>query len=275
MRHLDEELPANPGEHPDFWALWKASLLRCLGAPPTHVFASESYGAELADVLGATFVPMLRPGSDRLGPLDISGSELRRTPWAHWEHLPDVVRPQFLRRIHVVGPESVGKSTLCADLAAEFQTVWVPEYARTWLTREGAPMEERDGRAQATVSLFDMAMIARGHTASRRSLERAATRRIFLDTDVLATTLWSNTLLGSVPREVEALAAEERPDLTLLLDVDVPFVSDSIRYLPDERRSFFEAYESLLCSAQRPYICLLYTSPSPRDQRGSRMPSSA
>ena len=24
-----------------------------------------------------------------------------------------------------------------------------------------------------------------------------------------------------------------------------------------------------------PYICLLYTSPSPRDQRGSRMPSSA
>ena len=27
--------------------------------------------------------------------------------------------------------------------------------------------------------------------------------------------------------------------------------------------------------AQRPGICLLYTSPSPRDQRGSRMPSSA
>ena len=25
----------------------------------------------------------------------------------------------------------------------------------------------------------------------------------------------------------------------------------------------------------RPYLCLLYTSPSPRDQRGSRMPSSA
>ena len=24
-----------------------------------------------------------------------------------------------------------------------------------------------------------------------------------------------------------------------------------------------------------PYVCLLYTSPSPRDQRGSRMPSSA
>ena len=29
------------------------------------------------------------------------------------------------------------------------------------------------------------------------------------------------------------------------------------------------------CSEYRPYVCLLYTSPSPRDQRGSRMPSSA
>ena len=29
------------------------------------------------------------------------------------------------------------------------------------------------------------------------------------------------------------------------------------------------------CGIARGYICLLYTSPSPRDQRGSRMPSSA
>ena len=30
-----------------------------------------------------------------------------------------------------------------------------------------------------------------------------------------------------------------------------------------------------LADSNRPHICLLYTSPSPRDQRGSRMPSSA
>ena len=30
-----------------------------------------------------------------------------------------------------------------------------------------------------------------------------------------------------------------------------------------------------LVQVDRPYVCLLYTSPSPRDQRGSRMPSSA
>ena len=35
-------------------------------------------------------------------------------------------------------------------------------------------------------------------------------------------------------------------------------------------REVFEAVEWML-----PSVCLLYTSPSPRDQRGSRMPSSA
>ena len=31
----------------------------------------------------------------------------------------------------------------------------------------------------------------------------------------------------------------------------------------------------VLADIHRAYFCLLYTSPSPRDQRGSRMPSSA
>ena len=30
-----------------------------------------------------------------------------------------------------------------------------------------------------------------------------------------------------------------------------------------------------IATRQNPKVCLLYTSPSPRDQRGSRMPSSA
>ena len=31
----------------------------------------------------------------------------------------------------------------------------------------------------------------------------------------------------------------------------------------------------IYCVLRSPHVCLLYTSPSPRDQRGSRMPSSA
>ena len=44
--------------------------------------------------------------------------------------------------------------------------------------------------------------------------------------------------------------------------------------------NFTEAFEELKDwtshkESFNPFICLLYTSPSPRDQRGSRMPSSA
>ena len=36
-----------------------------------------------------------------------------------------------------------------------------------------------------------------------------------------------------------------------------------------------QAVEEVVGSGKQVLICLLYTSPSPRDQRGSRMPSSA
>ena len=38
-----------------------------------------------------------------------------------------------LKKIVVLGPESTGKSTLCAQLAAHYKSSWVPEYARTYL----------------------------------------------------------------------------------------------------------------------------------------------
>ena len=46
--------------------------------------------------------------------------------------------------------------------------------------------------------------------------------------------------------------------------------AERLQALQDEIESDTEINGSL-----HPYTCLLYTSPSPRDQRGSRMPSSA
>ena len=42
-----------------------------------------------------------------------------------------------IQKIVVLGPESTGKSTLCAALAAHYQTIWTPEYARTYLSEHG------------------------------------------------------------------------------------------------------------------------------------------
>ncbi len=42
-----------------------------------------------------------------------------------------------IQKIVVLGPESTGKSTLCAALAAHYQTIWTPEYARQYLSEHG------------------------------------------------------------------------------------------------------------------------------------------
>ena len=49
-----------------------------------------------------------------------------------------------LLKIVVTGPESSGKTTLAAALAAALDTVWVPEFARTYLAHLGRPYERND-----------------------------------------------------------------------------------------------------------------------------------
>src|SRR5918912_2793574 len=131
--HLTDENPQEPAEHPDFWRIWRDSLARVLPGRPDHVFASEDYGPKLAEVLGADFVPVDRAREV----VPVSGTAVRADPMGNWQYLPDCVRPSFVRRVCVFGPESTGKSTLARDLARHFRTVAVPEYPRTLLEAQG------------------------------------------------------------------------------------------------------------------------------------------
>lgn len=239
--HLTDENPQYPHEHPRFWEIWEASLRRVMPEPPDWVFASEPYGMKLAEVLGARFVPV------DLGrhALRVSGTAIRRAPLQHWDYLPDCVRPYFARRVSVFGPESTGKTSLAQRLAEHFQTVWVPEYARTLLeVYAGAP------------ELEQMSTIVRGQIASEDALAREAQRLLVCDTDPLATTIWSEELFGECSDAVRAAAAGRQYHLTLLCDVDVPWVADPVRYRPERRRSFFEHCRRRLEEQGRPYVVI-------------------
>jgi HTH-type transcriptional regulator, transcriptional repressor of NAD biosynthesis genes len=237
--HLTDENPQHPHEHPDFWPIWRRSLERVLPAPPDLVFASEAYGAKLAEVLGARFVPV----DAAREALPVSGTAVRDDPFRHWAFLPRCVRPYFLKRVSIFGPESTGKTTLARALARRFGTVAAPEYARAWL-------EARGGR----VGPDDMEPICRGQIAAEEALALEATRLLVCDTDPLATVVWSEALFGSCPASIEERALGRRYDLTILLDVDVPWVEDIVRYLPDERRSFFARCEAALARAGRAFV---------------------
>lgn len=238
--HLGEVLPQTPAEHPRFYEVWAEALSR-VAPRPDVVFASEDYGPAFAASLGARFVPV-DPG--RLGHR-VSGTAARQDPFAVWDELPRPVRAHFALRVSIFGPESTGKTTLAEDLARRLGTVWVPEWARTYL--EALP----DRRAPV---LSDLSDIVRGQIAAEDSLAKDARHVLVCDTDPLATVVWSETLFGAVDPEVRARASGRRYDLTLLCAPDVPWVKDDVRYLPEGGRAFFAQCEEELRRAGRPYV---------------------
>lgn len=238
--HITEDLPQTPAEHPDFWRIWRRVILEACPGGVDCFFASEDYGRTVAEVVGCRYVEVDRPRQL----LPISGTEVRADPMRHWDMLPSVVRPYFLKRVCIVGPESTGKSTLAQDLARHFNTLHAWEYARSLLDPQGGQCFSKD-----------IPLIVRGQVATEDALAMQANRVLFCDTDVLTTTIWSDVLFGDTPQWIRDLAEQRRYDLYLLLDVDVPWVDDNQRFLgkPQERRAFFERCKSALDSRGRSY----------------------
>lgn len=227
--HCTDENPDEPAdaETPEqFWEIWRSSILSHLDAPPDVVFASETYGAKLADVLGAKYVP----GDYPRALVPVSGTAIRSNPARHWEFLLPATRPYFVRRVAVIGPESSGKSTLAKHLAAKHETKYAAEYARAYL--DATHLE---------ITPEAILAISRGHRASEDALaEQCRSGLLFCDTEAFTTTLWSRYFLGVVPPEVERHAVEDRYALYLVTAATDEWTADPQRFTPNfaERAEF-------------------------------------
>jgi NadR type nicotinamide-nucleotide adenylyltransferase len=145
-------------------------------------------------------------------------------------------------RVTVTGSESTGKTTLAADLARHFGTVWVPEYSRIYA-------DEKSAATGAPLDASDVEPIARGQIASEDRALALGRRLIILDTDLVSTTIYARHYYGSCPAWIEAAARERRAELYLLCDIDVPWVPDAVRDSPGARghmhRLFVRALDAL------------------------------
>jgi NadR type nicotinamide-nucleotide adenylyltransferase len=133
--------------------------------------------------------------------------------------MPNASRP-FV--VVITGSECTGKTTLAAELAAEFDTSWSPEFVRAYVDAKQAPLDASD-----------VEPIAAGQLAVERAAEhRAATRRsplVVKDTDLVSTTVYARHYYGGCLPWIQAAARRRAGDLYLLLWPDVPWVPDGLQ----------------------------------------------
>ncbi len=147
------------------------------------------------------------------------------------------------KRIAITGPESTGKTTLAQALAADFGTIWVPEYAREYLEHLGRPYV-----------FEDLEVIARGQRELEERYARLANRYLFCDTDLLVIKIWSAyKYQQTAPFVLESLS--NRPyDLFVLCGTDVPWEYDPLRENPGEREELYQLYKKELTDHSMPFI---------------------
>jgi NadR type nicotinamide-nucleotide adenylyltransferase len=137
-----------------------------------------------------------------------------------------------VKRVVLTGSESTGKTELARRLGAHYGVAFVPEFVRQFAEAKDGPLEYSDHGAIAHGQMaLEDAAIARGESL------------VVQDTDLLSTTLYCDHYYHRVPEWIAEEARRRRPDLYLLMDIDVPWVPDPARDRGDRREEMQELFE--------------------------------
>ena len=181
----------------------------------------------------------------------ISSTEIRRAPYAHWDWLPDIVKPYYTKKVLLIGGESTGKSTLTVNLAHRFNTNYVEE--------AGRDISERSGTDLLMLS-EDFTEILLQHKLNEIKAMAYSNKVLFIDTDALVTQFYMRFLADPQIKKNRALSdaidALNTYDLILFLEPDVPFIQDGDRstVIRADRKKYSEQIKSLLVSHGRPFV---------------------
>jgi len=236
---VDDVYPEEPG-------IWAKVAIQILGRAPDVAFAGESYGARWADAMGCAFELFDRTAD----PDTCSGTAVRADPIGYWECLEPRVRAHYVGRVCAVGAESTGTTTIARDLAAHYQTVWVPEYGREYY-------EERARHSDmGSWTTDEFIHIAREQARLEDLGALVADRLLVCDTDPFATEIWHERYVGAPSAEVAAIAAGRRCDLYLLTGTDIPFEQDGYRDGENIREWMHGRFREELDRRDKPYVLL-------------------
>lgn len=135
-----------------------------------------------------------------------------------------------IKKIAILGAESTGKSVICEQLAKHYNTVFVPEYARTYF-------EEHDINNYTT---SDLEIIAKNQIELEKEYISKATNYLFCDTSLITVKIWSTHKFNKVPKFITEYIKPTDYDLYLISNNDVQWVVDPQRRNEDLREHLFK-----------------------------------
>lgn len=244
--HDDDNAPQNPAGPTDsaFWAYWANVVRTLVPGSIDYVFASEPYGQQVADSIGAEFIPV--DISREVQP--VRGTNVRNNLFEQQEDIAANFKRLISLNVVLFGAESCGKTSMARRLSKYFYGTYVPEWARPYLETVGAKVTEHK-----------MEMITNGQYASERAAEQIDTLIKFKDTDLL-TTLGFYSYNGiTKPPQLSWMISDYPNDLYIVMNTNIPFEPDQLRYGVNRRETDTAFWIALLEEHQRDYYVVQST----------------
>ena len=176
----------------------------------------------------------------------------------------------MLKKVVIIGPESTGKSTLCKQLAAHYQTRWCPEFARKYLLEHGMDYTYDDllTIAKGQIELEEQFEKAMGNkqwakaSSSHTPLPTShlptgqAGSLLFIDTDMWVMKIWCEFVFGKCHQYILDQIAARKYDLYLLCNIDLPWIQDELREYPDLeiRKKLYSIYRNEMQHQSTPWV---------------------
>jgi len=147
--------------------------------------------------------------------------------------------------IAVTGPESTGKSELCAALAAHYGTMHVPEQSRIYLEQLNRKWQYED--------VLHIALLQQAAIEAALNTEHKV---VFCDTELIAIKVWLKFYGLHCPQWLEDAIDHAPFTYYLLMDIDLPWVSDGLRENPNDRQTLLNSFASELEAYHKRYTIL-------------------
>jgi NadR type nicotinamide-nucleotide adenylyltransferase len=160
-----------------------------------------------------------------------------------------------IKKIVIIGPESTGKSTLCEQLSKHYNTIWIKEFAREYLLKNGTEytFENLLHIAKSQIEKEDAAI---QNWQLNQSDHGKKNQPIFIDTDMYVMKVWCEFVFNQCHHWILNNIVQRKYNLYLLCNIDLPWVKDELREYPDlaVREKLYHHYKDIMINQNVPWV---------------------